>query len=135
MGPTNLMEMGPTNLMEMGPTNLMEMDSQPTNLMEMGSEPTNLMEINESPSIVQHNFQTSGPSVNNSMGGGLSENTFSTTVNAGQSSIFNFFDNSKTQTQSQTVYHNIVIPMVEVLPNTEYSKQTKYTGLSVKAAF
>ena len=33
------------------------------------------------------------------------------------------------------VYHNIVIPVVEVLSGTDSSREGKYTGLTIKAAF
>lgn len=46
--------------------------------------------------------------------------------------IFNFFDNSQVQ---QHVYHNIVIPVVEVLSGTDSSREGKYTGLIIRAAF
>lgn len=46
--------------------------------------------------------------------------------------IFNFFDNSKTE---QPVYNNIVIPVVEVLSGADTSREGKYTGLTIRAAF
>lgn len=45
--------------------------------------------------------------------------------------IFNFFDNKP----QELVYGNIVIPVVEVLPGSDVSREGKYTGLSIRAAF
>ena len=44
--------------------------------------------------------------------------------------VFNFFDN-KPQPQHQ----NIVIPVVEVMNAMETSREGKYTGLTIRAAF
>ena len=46
--------------------------------------------------------------------------------------IFNFFDNTKAQ---QQVYQNIVIPVVEVLSAADTSREGKYGGLTIRAAF
>jgi len=60
------------------------------------------------------------------------QNNFSTTVNVHQSGVFNFFDNSKPQ---EPVYNNIIIPVVEVLTDADTSREGKYTGLTIRAAF
>jgi len=62
-------------------------------------------------------------------------NSFATTANGNQSGVFNFFDNSSSNVAEPAKPRNIVIPLVEVLPNNETSRQGKYSGLSIKAAF
>lgn len=60
------------------------------------------------------------------------DNIYATTVmeNASNqgSSIFDFIGGAKT-------LKNIVIPFVEVINEGDYSRENKYNGLSVKAAF
>jgi hypothetical protein len=72
-------------------------------------------------------YQTSVSPNNNK-----SENPYATTVmenssNQG-SSIFDFIGGSK-------IVKNIVIPFVEVIGEAEFTRENKYNGLSVKAAF
>lgn len=47
-------------------------------------------------------------------------------------SIFNFFDNNKVE---QPTFQNIVIPVVEVLSGSDTSREGKYMGLTIRAAF
>lgn len=71
-------------------------------------------------------YQTSA---NNSVS--YSETSYATSILGNQgsqgSSVFNFIE--------PKTFKNIVIPYVEVISEEEFSRERKYTGLSVKAAF
>ena len=49
----------------------------------------------------------------------------------------NFFneDNNNSNNNQGVKFNNITIPVVEVLQDSQTSKDGKYTGLSIKAAF
>lgn len=106
------------------PTNLLDMEeSKPEKKEEVAKPESSLLDLGEpSPSKM---YQTSVEPQQE-----VPQSIYSTSVvqNSGEGSSFNFLD-------AAAGSKNIVVPYVPVISESDASRENKYTGLGVKAAF